>query len=242
MTIRPCKSIDVTALQVCKVLPKLQTLDDTKLVRPVSLVPKPAPALSAVLQSDDLCLSPTTSPWSSADTDGNLSPATALSSPRQDLSSDAADLNRAHIRQNRLQRPASAGRLPQRLPPVAAGHNQPGSYLLYSLSQQPSDPLFSRVSESQHIHQPRQASEPVVSSAEIPLHSRRVYDGHTAVCFDSNADDGELLSNAKAAAAGSVKVARPFSAGIKRAESRLGSPIPVETSRCACLSTGQVHV
>ncbi len=233
-------------LQVCKVLPKLQTLDDTKLDRPVSLVSKPAPALSAILPSDDLSLSPTTSPWSSAATDGNLSPATALSPPWQDLSSDVIGLSRAHVRQNRLQRPASAGRLPQRLPPVAAGHNQPGSYLLYSLSQQPSDVLISPVTESPHIHRPkpvsRQASEPVVSSAEIPLHSRRVYDGHMALCFDSDADDGELLDDAKAAAVGSVKVARPFSAGIKRAKSRPGSPVHVETtSRCACLFPGQVH-
>ena len=232
-------------LQVCKVLPKLQTLDDTKLVRPVSLLSRPAP-VSADLQSDDLSLSLTTSPWSSADSDGNLSAATALSLPWQGLSSDAGGLSRAHVRQNRLQRPASAGRLPQRLPPVAAGHNQPGSYLLYSLSQQPSDPLLSPVSESQHIHRPkpvsRQASEPVVSSAEIPLHSPRVYDAHTALCLDSNAGDGELVSGVRAAAASCVKVARPFSAGIKRAESRLGSPVHVETpSRCACLSPGQVH-
>ncbi len=233
-------------LQVCKVLPKLQTLDDTKLVRPVSLVSKPAPALSGILQSEVLYLSPTTSAWSSADSDGNLSPATALSSPRQDPSSDAAGLSRAHVRHNRLQRPASAGRLLQRLPPVAAGHNQPGSYLLYSLSQQPSDLSLSPVSDSQHIHRPKtvssQASEPVVSSAEMPCHSRREYVGHTAACFDSNADDDELVSGVKAAAVGSVKVARPFSAGIKRAESRLGSPVLVETtSRCACLSPGPVH-
>jgi len=233
-------------LQVCKVLPKLQTLDDTKMVRPV--VSKPAPAFSAILQSDDLCLSPTSSACSSADTDGNLSAATALSSPRRDLSSDAAGLraSRAQVRQNRVQRPASAGRLPQRLPPVAAGHNQPGSYLLYSLSQQPSDLSLSPVSDSQHIHRPKtvssQASEPVVSSAEMPCHSRREYVGHTAACFDSNADDDELVSGVKAAAVGSVKVARPFSAGIKRAESRLGSPVLVETtSRCACLSPGPVH-
>jgi len=233
-------------VQVCKILPKLQTLDDTKLVRPVSLVSKPAPVRSEILQSDDLCLSPTSSPWSSADTDGSLSPATALSSPWQDLSSDAAGLSRAHVRQNRLQRPASAGRLPQRLPPVAAGHNQPGSYLLYSLSQQPSDLLLSPVSESQHIHRPKtvssQASEPVVSSAEMPCHSTREYVDHTAACIDSNADDGELVSGVKTAAVGSVKVARPFSAGIKHAESRLGSPVHVETtSRCACLSPGPVH-
>lgn len=231
-------------LQVCKILPKLQTLDDTKLVCPV--VSKPAPAFSADLQSDDLYLSPTSSAWSSADTSGNMIPATALSSPRQDPSSDAAGLSRAQIRQNRLQRPAPAGRLPQRLPPVAAGHNQPGSYLLYSLSQQPSDLLLSPVSESQHIRRPktvsRQASEPVVSSAEVPCHSRREYVGHTAACFDSNADDDELVSGVKAAAVGSVKVARPFSAGIKRAESRLGSPVCVETtSRCVCLSPGPVH-
>ncbi|DBB04134.1 TPA: Leucine-rich repeat-containing protein 56 [Trebouxia sp. C0004] len=219
--------------QVCKVLPKLQTLDDTKLVRPVSLVSKPAP-VSAELQSDDLYLSPTSSPWSSADTDGKLNPATALSSPGQNLSSDAVGLSRVQIRQNRLLRPASAGRLPQRLPPVAAGHNQPGTYLLYSLSQQPSDVVLSPVSERQHFDWPKplfkQASEPVVSSADILLHSSRVYDGHMALCSDSNADDGELVSDVKAATAGSVKVARPFSAGIKRAESRLGSPIPVETT------------
>ncbi len=233
-------------LQVCKILPKLQILDDTKLVRPVSLVPKPARAFSADLQSDDLSLPATTSAWSSADSDGNLSPATALSSSWQNLSSDAAGLSRVHVRQSRLQRPASAGRLPQRLPPVAAGQNQPGSYLLYSLSQQPSDLLLSPVSDIQHTHRPkpvsRQASEPVVSSAEMPLHSRRVYDGHMAVCSESNADDGELVSDGKAAAAGYVKVARPFSAGIKRAESRLGSPVCVETtSRCACLSPGPAH-
>ena len=233
-------------LQVCKVLPKLQTLDDTKLDRPVSLVPKPAPALSAILQSDDLCLSPTTSPWSSADTDGNLSGATALSSPRQDLSSDAVGLCRTHTSQIRLQRPASASRLPQRLPPVAAGHNQPGSYLLYSLSQQTSEVLISPVSDSRHTHRPkpvsRHASEPVVSCAWIPLHSPRVYDGHMPVCCESNADDGELVSGFKAAAASCLKVARPVSAGIKRAESRLGSPVHSETtSRCACLSPGRVH-
>ena len=233
-------------LQVCKVLPKLQTLDDTKMVRPV--VSKPSPAFSAILQSDDLCLSPTSSACSSADTDGNLSAATALSSHRRDLSSDAAGLraSRAQIRQNRVQRPASAGRLPQRLPPVAAGHNQPGSYLLYSLSQQTSEVLISPVSDSQHTHRPkpvsRQASEPVVTSAEIPLHSPRVYDGHMPVCCDSNDDDGELVSGVKAAAASCLRAARPVSAGIKRAESRLGSPVHSETtSRFACLSPGRVH-
>ena len=227
-------------MQAYKVLPKLQVLDDTRLTHPLSPAPTPALLLSQGLHlRDGLCSNPPAALWSSEDTEGNLSAACSLNSTFE-LLSTAASLGRPHVRQNKLQRPASAGRLHQRLPPVAAGHNQPGSYLLYSLSQQPFGPLTTALAQPHQVHSPSTVSGQTAtlrtSCAVAQDRSRRDCSSHRmAGVVDEDEDDdgfdGKLYDRSGAA---SAVLARPASAGIKRAESRLGMPMsPEGTSRYA---------
>ena len=229
-------------MQACKALPKLQVLDDTRLTHPSPPAPTPAQLTSQGSPTrGSLCSNPTAALWSSADTEGDLSSACSINSPFE-LLSTSASLGRPHVRQNKLQRPASAGRLHQRLPPVAAGHNQPGSYLLYSLNQQPSGPLSTALAQPHQVHSPStvfgQAATLRTSCAVSQDCSRRGCSsqrtpGLVEEVDDDDDVDGELCHRT-GAASGSAVLARPASAGIRRAESRLGMPMsPEGTSRYA---------
>lgn len=236
-------------MQACKVLPKLQVLDDTRLTHPSPSAPTPAQLTSPGLPiRGSLCSNPTAGLWSSADTEGGLSPACSINSPFE-LLNTAASLGRPHVRQNKSQRPASAGRLHQRLPPVAAGHNQPGSYLLYSLNQQPSGPLSTALAQPHQVQIPSTLSGQAANRSSCATSqdcSRRGPISHKTAGLidedegDDDVDDGELY-NRSGAASGSAVLARPASAGIRRAESRLGMPMPPEgTSRYASADLTQL--
>ena len=206
-------------MQVCAALPKLQVLDDTKLERPLSPVSKLAhphrPPYSGTAACDAHASSHGTNHYTSGQAimqDTALHEFGVVTAPRLDLSQHETSnvvLAQASMRRSRQQRPASASRLQQRLPPVAVGHNQPGSYLLYSLNQLPTDAAVPKVG----------------AVAGNTQHSEILRLGQS---FGREAD-ADMLGNASGGAA-SRKV-RPASAGIWRAESRLQSPSASESSR-----------
>ncbi len=159
------------------------------------------------------------------------------------LSLDSAGmlLGRPHVRQGKMQRPASASRLPQRLPPVAAGHNQPGSFLLYSLSHLPSDALATALAQ-QGPHSPGptsgQASRSSTNSPCVQSHSRAASlvqdwasDNACSMVDADDEEDDEQHCGGSRSAANPTRRVRPQSAGIRRAESRLDNPFPAESSR-----------
>lgn len=214
-----------SVIQVSTALPKLQVLDDSKLGRPLSPVLKPAHTHrqlhAASTQPDALACTPLL--VADALHDGNSHDAAIAMPgpvPPQHVRRDAAS-SRAARGHNRRQRPASASRLQQRLPPVAVGHNQPGSFLLYSLNQMPVDALLTAqpgVPSMLHLVAPR--------SDAISTWSEAV--GHGQAC---SRDEVPLFVSLDGAE--SRRAARPTSAGIRRAESRTQSPSPSETSRCS---------
>lgn len=214
-------------MQVSAALPKLQVLDDTNLERPLSpawRLPHPhkrthpthAPLLAASHCPSALAIATDT-----ALQGAGPGPCTArVSEPPQHASSNMA-LTRADMSWSRGQRPASASRLQQRLPPVALGHNQPGSYLLYSLTHQPPD--------APHYTAP----------AEIMAGARRLGAvAGTAQCLGGQSLCTEAHAvpdiSGGSVSAGESRQRRPVSAGIRRAESRLQSPdLSESSSRCS---------
>ena len=215
--------------QVCAALPKLQMLDDIKLGR--TLVPpvsRPAHthrethSASAMLAH----LSPTASPRSSSPVsnsthlferafsgESNAADAAELPMPPQHAGMSAIWSGPGR-RKSRQQRPASASSLHQRLPPVAMGHNQPGSYLLYSLNQLPADSLVTAQTGA------TPATPAIPRAAVTKLHPE-----------GTDAPLDVLVSAFSGTEPG--RLARPASAGVRRAESRLQSPVPSDTSRSA---------
>ena len=222
-------------VQVCAALPKLHLLDETKLDRPLSPVSK--------LAHPHRQTHPGTTGFA-----GHASPLVAnLHTSAQAMSADTAlrDFGlgkkpglelcqrtsrdvlsaKASVGPLRQQRPASAGRLQQRLPPVAAGHNQPGSYLLYSLNQLPTEaPHFT----AEH-------AMTAVEHAAVP--NFRAVGGttqHHSEAFrlgkscdrEADRDVSDVFASCT-----DLKKVRPASAGIRRADSRLQNPRASESSR-----------
>ena len=147
-----------------------------------------------------------------------LSLGTTLGSELPQHAGSDVMLAKAGVRQSRRQRPASASRLQQRLPPVAVGHNQPGSYLLYSLNQVPPETL--------------QYTSQGEMSAVVPTPASRLsaVAGTTVQRFEA-LGLGQSLGREVSAdtlaqdeSACPQKKRRPASAGIRRAESRQQSP------------------
>lgn len=220
-------------VQVCAALPKLQVLDDTKLERPLSPVSKlahphrlPRPGTAA----PDACASSVSNhhtPAQAVMLDTALHESGVVTSSGSELSQHVSSnvvLAKANVRHTRQQRPASASRLQQRLPPVAVGHNQPGSYLLYSLNQLPTDAL--QYTAQSEMTAAVQTLVPDFSAvAGITQHSEALRLGH----FSGREAYPDAPGGASVGAH-SRKV-RPASAGIRRAESRLQSPCASESSR-----------
>lgn len=239
-------------LQACKMLPKLQVLDDTRLGCPLSPVTKPVlaqnPVPPAAADSQHLarrasrCLSPDLHASKNLAVPGfsseRLGAAGTLSGANPPEHADRqVFLGRPHVRHS-MQRPASAGRLHHRLPPVAVGHNQPGSYLLYSMSQLPCDPL---VTASAEPYSPvsRPGCQQALRCDTIPhvLAHGAVQDWRFAEVEALSDDaDMEYVGGSSTGGHGSTKRVRPASAGIRRAESRLESPLPSEASRFESLA------
>ena len=221
-------------VQVCAALPKLQVLDDTKLERPLFPVSKlthlhrqphadiagcdthtSSHAANHYILSQAITADPALHEFGLVTRLG--------SGPSQQESSNVVR-PRASVRRSSQQRPASASRLQQRLPPVAVGHNQPGSYLLYNLSQLPADTL------QYTAHREVTAAAPPLAPklgavAATTQHSAALRLGQS-FGREAYAD----LSEGTSGTADSRKV-RPASAGIWRAESRLQSPTASESSR-----------
>ena len=221
-------------VQVCAALPKLQVLDDTKLERPLS-VSKPAyphrQPHSDTAGCDAHASSHAANHYTSSQAMIMADPAlhefgliTALGSDLSQHESSNVMLAKGSLRRSRQQRPASASRLQQRLPPVAVGHNQPGSYLLYSLSQLPTDALQHTAQSELKATVPALApkSHAVAGTAQ---HAEGLRLGQS---FGKEAY-ADLLGGTSDGA-NSRKV-RPASAGIRRAESRLQSSSISESSR-----------
>lgn len=229
-----------STLQVCSALPKLQVLDEVKLGRPLSPVFKPAhplrqtysaaavpEALSWPATVNSFPTQSTTALTSSAFFEASSDVAHAvqgLPMPPQHARSDAMFL-KPNRRPGRQRRPASAGGLQQqRLPPVALGHNQPGSYLLYSLDQLPPDVMITAQTDLTAAV-PRSVFRP-------PGLADNEEDLQTAGCAQSLGTDAtEDTLSISSGRVESRKLTRPASAGIRRAESRLQSPSPSDSSR-----------
>lgn len=220
-------------VQVGAALPKLQVLDDTKLERPLSPVSKlahphrlPHPGTAAL----DACASSVSNhhtPAQAVMVNTALYESGLVISPGSELpqyGSSNVVLAKANVRHSRQQRPASASRLQQRLPPVALGHNQPGSYLLYSLDQLPSDALQYTGQEQMAAAVPTLAPK-VIAVAGTTQHCEALRLGQS---FGREAY-ADVLGGISVGAH-SRKV-RPASAGIRQAESRLQSPCASESSR-----------
>lgn len=222
-------------MQVCAALPKLQVLDDTKLERSLSPVSKLAhphrqPHLGTA-GSDAYASSFTANQYTSAQAimDTALYEIGLVTAPGSDLSQHESSndlLAKASMRSSRQQRPASASRLQQRLPPVAVGHNQPGSYLLYSLNQLPTDAL--------------QYTAQGEITAAVPTKCRAVAGTtqHSEALRLGQSHGRQACADASGASCGAdSRKVRPASAGIRRAESRLQSPSASESSRYnSCLA------
>ena len=135
-------------------------MDDLRLSRPLASLSKLAAAqrhaasshTASAIGPAESHLAPSTLLSPRADTQRPVSPAQfadAWKPVRLDLHY-VGILNGKHDHASRSgQRPASAGAIPPRLPPVASGRNQPGSYLLHSLAQlPPPDPLLIALGEA----------------------------------------------------------------------------------------------
>lgn len=225
----------VCFVKVCAALPKLHLLDETKLDRLLSPVSKLAhphrPAHPGNTGSDGDASSLVAHHQTSAQAmlaDMALRDFGLGMMPGSELSQNASNsvlLAKASVRPWRQQRPASASRLQQRLPPVAVGHNQPGSYLLYSLNQLPIKALQSTAEDEMTALE--HTSAPIFRAvAGITQH-------HSEALRLDKSCDGALLGSVSggfSSCADSKKV-RPASAGIRRADSRLQTSSTSESSR-----------
>ena len=229
--------IPCVAVQVSTALPKLQVLDDTKLGRPLSPVFSPAHTHrqlhAATAEPNALACTPAAISGSSttaglAVSDGSshaMAGTVPTPAPPQHARSDAA-FSRVARGPTKQHRPASASRLQQRLPPVAAGHNQPGRFLLYSLNQMPTDALL----KAQHGGQTALQCTASRTTAANNCTEHPSALGSSQACSQHT---DEVSSNGGLYGAESKKPVRPASAGIRPAENRLHSPSPSETSRCS---------
>lgn len=227
-------------VQVCAALPVLHLLDETKLDRPLSPVSKlahphrqthPGTTGSDGHASSLVAIHHTSAQAILADTalhDFGLG-----MMPGSELSQHASSnvlLAKASVRPSRQQRPASASRLQQRLPPVAVGHNQPGSYLLYSLNQLPTKALQSTADDEMTALEHTSSAPNFRAVGGTTLHhseALRLRKSCDRGAYDSVPDGFSSCTD--------VKKVRPASAGIRRADSRLQNPSASESSRyCSC--------
>ena len=211
-------------VQVLKALPQLQLLDDLRLSRPLAPLSKlaaaqryaasshtasaPGPAqphlASSFLLSPRAAAQQPVSPAQLADAQAPIRPELQHVSPFSGNQEPASRLQ---------QRPASAGGLPQRLPPVASGRNQPGSFLLHSLAQlPPPDPLLIALGEAP------EASATLTDAQTAPSMQQHREDLIAQLCSSEieqvdASRDVDIHINSKT---GQGRAVRPSSAGFRR--------------------------
>lgn len=198
-------------MQVLEALPQLQTLDDSRLSRPLSPLSKIAAAHRHATNRH------ATAAFHSHAASHNLH---SMAQPQNSLASNslysqplsAAASTGTHLGRY-IQRPASAGGMLQRLPPVASGRNQPGSYMLHNLTLVLTpDPVLSI------LQGPLAGSAGFMDSQ--PLLSRRE-DLIAQLCSEVNDQDKftaavDALSQHSSTAQQTGRLARPASAGFRR--------------------------
>lgn len=207
-------------VQVARALPHLQALDDVKLGQPLSPVSK--------LVTSHTAVTPQPPAWQSSSLHTNSAMLSAQQSTQRpgSLVAFAESLHTIHVNGNpgrngrhvaNVRRPASAGGAPQRLPPVASGRNQPGSFLLHSLALEPSgDPLLAALLDPQQArvtYQPSPGTR-VSRDGDPNVHNA-----------DANDHGGSRVVPSR--------LVRPASAGIRRPGTAAAETPAQASSRCS---------
>lgn len=212
-------------MQVLEALPQLQTLDDVRLNRPLSPLSKIAAAHRHVANGHTA----SATPYIHAGPSSQAQPAdTALASRWYPQHLSLTISNGSHSGRS-LQRPRSAGGIPQRLPPVASGRNQPGSFLLHSITQSlPPDPLLVALGEAPGPSTEKTGPQTMLSTRE-DLISQLCSDARKQESSLESVDALSSYSTGEAERAG--RTARPASAGFRRPGAAQAIIAP-DTSRC----------
>lgn len=211
-------------MQVLEALPQLQTLDDLRLSRPLSPLSKIAAAHRHATSGHAAAAfrvhAASHNLYSMAQPQNSFASNSLYSQP---LSAAASADNHGRC----MRRPVSAGGMLQRLPPVASGTNQPGSYMLHNLTLTPTpDPMLTIL-----------GGPPAGSAAftdSQPLLSRRE-DLIAQLCSEVNEQDKstaavDALCQHSSTAEQIGRLARPASAGFRRPGTAQEEP-EAETSR-----------
>lgn len=234
------------SMQVLSALPHLQTLDDIRLSRPLSPLSKIAAAHRHAANSHaanshaaNSHAAPVSHPaHAPASTSGlitanQLYPATYRPASLAQATDCVSALYPLHtntdssntFRMSRSsQRPASAGGVPQRLPPVASGRNQPGSYLLHSLAHSiVANPLLRALgdtSEASETLMDQQMAASMLRSREELIAQLCSSEGgkHLGAFVTEDMPDGQSSSKM-----GQSRPVRPGSAGFRRPDAALSS-------------------